>query len=176
MQLRADLALKSAIKSLTDVVLPALDSGNAPAQEQLQVVIGLLSLLAARLPLQFEYDRDELARLLEFARALDAADVPHRDTQLPLELGASIAAAGEVLDRAQTTPEALLLAVRDLRAMTGAAVSAQYAAASAAQRATLTRLVLAHADAQIVRERAWVIAQGWEADPALIPSIERLLR
>ena len=72
MQLRADIQLQTAIRALTEVVAPAVDAGNALAVEQLQVVIGMLHLMAVRLPLQVRYDCDELARLLELSKALSA--------------------------------------------------------------------------------------------------------
>ncbi len=53
MQLREDLQLQTAIRALTEVVTPAVDTSNALAVEQLQVVIGMLHLMAARLPLRF---------------------------------------------------------------------------------------------------------------------------
>jgi hypothetical protein len=36
-------------------------------------------------------------------------------------------------------------------------------------------IVTAHAKEQLLRERAWLIGQGWEADPASIPAIETLI-
>ena len=90
MQLRADLQLATAIRALTEVVLPAVDADNALAVEQTQVVIGMLQLMAARLPWQFRHDCDELARLLTLCRALQPYDddgglapATHAGTSMP---------------------------------------------------------------------------------------------
>ena len=118
MQLREDLQLQTVIRALTEVVMPAVDSGNALAVEQLQVVIGMLHLLAARLPLRFRYDCDELARLLELCKALSA----NEDSALAR---ASVAGAA-VLARAQADPAEVLQAIRELRSLSGALITAIY--------------------------------------------------
>ena len=105
MQLREDLQLQTVIRALTEVVMPAVDSGNALAVEQLQVVIGMLHLLAARLPLRFRYDCDELARLLELCKALDASEGS--------ALARANVAGAAVLARAQADPVEVLQALHD---------------------------------------------------------------
>ena len=171
MQLRSDLALPAMIKSLSEVVLPAVDPQNQPAIEQLQVTIGLLNLLAERLPLEFRYDRDELERLLGFARALAAIDGADADAVQALATG--IARGSDVLERARATPREMLESIRELRSTAGALVTAAYAGGDAAARNALEVLVLEHADAQLLRERAWLAPQGWEA--GTLPAIGDLI-
>ena len=167
MQLRADIQLQSVIRALTEVVLPAVDSGNALAVEQTQVVIGMLQLMAARLPLQFRYDCDELTRLLALCRALQAHDNG--------ALRNAIHAGAEVLDRAQAGPDEVLQAIRELRALSGAVITAIYSDGDDAAREQVAREVLAHAEQQLLRERAWALPQGWESQPESFPPIEDLL-
>lgn len=169
MQLREDIQLQTAIRALSEVVMPAVDAANALAVEQLQVVIGMLSLMAARLPLQFRYDCDELARLIEFAQALENCGGSASALRDARERGADVAA------RAQAEPQEVLLALRALRETSGALITALYRDGNDDQRAALTRVVLAHADQQLLRERAWVLPQGWEAQPESLPAIETLL-
>ena len=64
MQLRYEIALAAMMKSMTDVVIPAVDGKNDLAVQQANLVVGLLNLLAQQLPQQFRFDRDELQRLL----------------------------------------------------------------------------------------------------------------
>lgn len=170
MQLRPDVALRATVKSLKDVVLPAVDAHNGPAVEQLQIAIGLIALVAERLPLEFRYDCDELERLLAFAHALKevtAGDAP------ALESGT--AEAQDVLDRAQASPADVLAAIRALRETTGAVVGAAYADGDPHTREQLSALVLAHAGEQLTRERAWLLPQGWEPAPERLPAIEDLV-
>jgi len=168
MQLREDIQLKSVIRALTEVVLPAVDSGNALAVEQTQVVIGMLQLMAARLPLRFRYDCDELTRLLGLCRALEAHDTDG-------VLTTASHAGAEVLSRAQAGPDEVLAAIRQLRALSGAVITATYRDGDDAARSELTQLVLDHADQQLLRERAWVAPQGWEIQPEVLPAIDTLL-
>lgn len=176
MQLRADIQLQTAIRALTEVVAPAVDAGNALAVEQLQVVIGMLHLMAVRLPLQVRYDCDELARLLELSKALNAEldDDGHQGAISALA-GASSAGAA-ILARAQADPSELLQAIRDLRSLSGALVTAVYRDGNTAARTRITTLVLTHADQQLLRERAWVAPQGWETQPERLPAIADLLK
>ena len=64
MQMRPQIQLQAVIKALGDVVLPAIDPDNRLALEQGKLAIGLLTLLAQQLPVQFAFDCDELTRLI----------------------------------------------------------------------------------------------------------------
>ena len=70
MQMRPDPQIKSVIKAMNDVVLPAVDPQNKLAQEQVRLCMGLLGLMAKQLPLQFRFDCDELARLSAYSAEL----------------------------------------------------------------------------------------------------------
>lgn len=172
MQLRDDVSLDAAIGTLKDIVLPALDPANAHAQEQLQVVIGLLSLMAARRGIAWRYDLDELSRLVPFCRALAAMGSEHSAEALAW----LTTSAADVLTRAGAGPDEVLQSIRALREASGALVSALYRDGDGALRARLSRLVLDHADAQLLRERAWLAPQGWETQPETLPDIETLLK
>lgn len=175
MQLRYDVQLRAMIKSLSDVVLPAVDENNQLAREQIQVTIGMLSLMAERLPLQFRYDCDELQRLTEFAATLSAQPGTAADDDEGAALRKVADDANSILARAQAGPNKVLGAIRRLREASAAVVTARYRDGTPEQRKALTQIVTAHAEAQLLRERAWVLPQGWEADPARVPTIEELL-
>ncbi|MCC6710062.1 MAG: hypothetical protein IT492_21090 [Gammaproteobacteria bacterium] len=166
MQLREDLQLQTAIRALVEVIAPAVDAGNALAVEQTQIVIGMLQLMAARLPLQYQYDCDELVRLVDLSRALEDHDG---------RLATARAAGAEVLARAQATPQELLAAIRNLRKLSGAVITAAYRDGDDATRTSVSKHVLAHAEQQLLRERAWFAPQGWELQPESLPDIENLL-
>lgn len=176
MQLRADIQLQTAIRALTEVVAPALDSKNAMAVEQLQIVIGLLHLMAAQLPLQARYDRDELTRLLALGFALVAAVDSAAYAPVIASLTAAITSGDAALTRRESDALATLPAIRDLRTHVGALVTAVYHDGQDAERARVMTLVLAHADAQLLRERAWLAPMGWESQPENLPGIGDLLK
>ncbi|MFT3792286.1 MAG: hypothetical protein QM741_14715 [Rudaea sp.] len=173
MQLRPDIQIRSMLKALTEVVLPAVDPGNPLAQEQTRLCIGMLSLMATQLPLQFRFDKDELARLVDLGQRLGAT--PGADTHARQALAADIDGANDVLARAGAEPGELVDAIRALRASTGAVVSQSCAEAKPDEIREIERAVLDASGAQLLRDRAWVLPQGWEADPKALPPIESLI-
>lgn len=176
MQMRPDVQIQSILKSMSDVVLPAIDPDNKLAQEQARLCMGLIGLMARQLPLQFEYDCDELARLIRFANDLCAVDSPVEPSRATAEaLGTSAREAAAVLACARATPEQVYQEVRALRVATGRVVTALCHDGESAARARVQQRVLAMSREQLLRERAWVISQGWEPDPRAVPNIESLL-
>jgi len=172
MQLRPEIQLRASIKSLTDVVLPAVDANNKLAVEQLQLAIGLLSMMEQRLPLEFKFDCDELRRLVGFADELKHYAA---DSDALVELSAAAGAGADVLERAQASPAEVLNAVRRLRASGGTLAATAYRAGSPDNRAAIMKTVLAMSGEQLLRDRAWVSLQGWEPHPEAIPPIAELL-
>jgi hypothetical protein len=174
--MRPAVQIKSMVKAMTDVVLPAIDPANKLAQEQARLVVGMLGLMAQQLPLQFRFDRDELARLLELAAALGQAADGVAGLRAGVErMGEAAAAAAQTLEQARLGPEDVEHAVRQMRAVTSELVRAACAAADGPAMRRVQEAVLASSAQQLLRDRSWVLAQGWEPDPAAIPKIQELL-
>lgn len=176
MELRPALQIQTVIKAMTDVVLPAIDPDNKLAQEQARLVIGMLNLVAQRQPLMYRYDRDELSRFLALADTLrsQARDLPQAMDALRA-LERCVEAGADVLERARAEPSELERANFDLREKIGALITAIYTGADTASLKHVSATVTAHAREQLLRERSWLIAQGWEADPKSLPAIETLI-
>lgn len=176
MQMRPQLQIQSVLKAMTDVVLPALDPHNKLAQEQIRLCMGLLGLMAKQLPLQFQFDCDELARLTRFAGELGSMATGGAQTLGAVaELAERSRTAADVLERARATPAQIENEVRQLRAATGAVVTQVFRDGDARAQERVQRAMLAMSRDQLLRERAWVISQGWEPDPSAVPAIESLL-
>jgi hypothetical protein len=176
MQMRPEVQIKSMVKAMTDVVLPAIDPANKLAQEQGRLVIGLLSLMAQQLPLQFRYDCDELRRLVGLAAGLKQAAGGAPEARASVEeMNRSAAAAAATLAQALVGPQQLEQAVRDLRQVTSEVVRSVAAAKDGQAMRQVQQVVLATSKEQLLRDRSWVLMQGWEPDPAAIPRIETLL-
>ncbi|HEU0198890.1 MAG TPA: hypothetical protein VFR86_00490 [Burkholderiaceae bacterium] len=177
MQLRPEIQIKSVLKAMTDVILPALDPANPLAQEQARLCIGHLSVIAARLSLQYRYDLDELGRLLALTRRVQ--QLPGADALAPRSLTAladSARRGANAFARARAEPAELVEAVRALRAATGKLVQEAFENDPSGRTTDeLQRVVMDASREQLVRERAWLKVQGWEADPDAIPAIETLL-
>lgn len=177
MELRPALQIQTVIKAMLDVILPAVDPNNRMAQEQAGLVVGMLNLLAQRLPLAYRYDCVELSRLLEFAENLRSKTAGIRAASESLESLAASARVGEdVLERAKAEPSELEQAVFDLREKIGALIQAAYAEADGpAVLKSIGATVLEASREQLLRERVWVIGQGWESKPDELPSLETLI-
>jgi hypothetical protein len=176
MDLRPALQIQTSIKAMMDVVLPAVDPNNKLAQEQARLVIGMLNIVAQRMSLTYRYDRDELARFLALAETLkeQAKDLPGaKDALHALDGAADIGT--DVLDRARAEPSELESANFDLREKIGALITAIYTGTDTNKLKHISKTVTAHAKEQLLRERSWLIGQGWEADPKSIPAIETLI-
>lgn len=176
MELRAEIQIQSMIKALTDVVLPAVDPANQLAVEQTRLVIGMLSLMAKQLPVQFRFDRDELQRLLDAAATLLPEEIREPACAEALERLAQTHRSGaKVLERCVIDPATLLSAVHDLRAAFSDLVAAVPATQEHALIERVERTVMSLSQEQLLRDRSLLLPQGWELDPDAIPEIETLL-
>ncbi len=176
MQMHPSLQIQSMIKALTDVVLPAVDPANKLAQEQARLVVGTLNLMAQQLPLRFRFDCDELSRLLQLADVLRKAAQGGAGTAACVErMGRAATAASRALEQAQAGPDAIGQAIRDLRAVTSQVVRSAYVECEGAALKRVEGAVLASSKEQLLRDRSWVLAQGWEPDPEAVPKIRNLL-
>lgn len=176
MQLRSDIQLQSMIKALRDVIIPAIDPANRLAVEQAQLVTGMLGLMQHQLPLQYGFDRDELRRLVDLLHGLKVVcDLDPALESLPGKYKGLITESRAVLDGSTVDPGRLHETVRRLREVVGevARFADEHAAEPARQR--IEREVLELSREQLLRDRALVAPQGWEPDPAALPSIHSLL-
>lgn len=176
MQLRPDIQITSMIKAMTDVILPAVDPNNKLALEQSQLIVGMLSLMARQLPLQFAFDRDELERLLASCDALRQLPTNTPQTGAAQELLASCqSAASQVLAKCTVDPSALYTAISELRQAMCSIVQHFVASDDVQAQLQAERIILDMSKAQLLRDRALLVMQGFERNPAALPSIEGLL-
>lgn len=176
MQSRSDIQIKSILKAMNDVVLPAVDPNNKLAQEQARLCMGLLGLMAKQLPLQYRFDCDELARLSAYAAELQKLAKGGQETTAALStLQQQAGKAEALLERSRVSPQEVLDAVRGLREATGSLITSVYRDGDSGAQDRVQRATLAMSKEQLLRDRSWVLAQGWEADPKAIPPIEELL-
>ncbi len=176
MQLRPQIQIQTIIKAMMEDVIPALDQTNQLAMQSAQLTIGTLMLISQHLPLEYRYDCDELARLLASAETLQAQAKGIAKTRDTLtKLTAASHAGADVLRRARAEPGEIVEAVRELRAATAEAVSAVYAEGDEAAQSAVEKTVLSMSKEQLLRDRSWLLMQGWEPDPKSVPAIETLL-
>ena len=176
MDLRPEIQLRSMIKAMTEVVLPAVDPENDLACEQAQLVLGMLHLMAARLPWQFHYDIDALDRAVALSSKIDQDADGGPETQAALAaLKDAATNGGRVLAGAKSSPEDLEQAILDLRAKTASTLNAMQIDGDPECRKTIGRAVLEAAREQTTRERAWFAPQGWDTEAEAPPPLETML-
>ena len=176
MELRATFQIPTLIKAMTDVVLPAVDPNNKLAQEQAQLILGSLHLIAQRLPLQYRYDRHELNSFLALSEQLEAASGGSPELlEAVAVLHTSSTNGSDVLARAGAEPGELEAANLRMRESIGAVVQSSSALKDENLRRRIESLVMAHAKDMLLRERAWLAMQGWEGKNAPLPAVETLI-
>jgi hypothetical protein len=175
MQLRPLLQIQTIIKAMTEDIIPALDQTNQLAMQSAHLTIGTLALIAQHLPLEYRYDCDELARLIECAKSLGAQLKPKGGLTAAAELTEAGKVGSDVLSRARAEPGEIVEAVRRLRAASAKAVTAVYEAGDEAAQAAVQKTVLVMSKQQLLRDRSWLLMQGWEPDPKSVPGIAELL-
>lgn len=156
-----ELRIRSMMRALTEVVLPAVDPHNALAQEQARLLLGHLHALALHHRDESTLDALSDAALETLARALLGDSVGGAHTQ------AAAHAVRQALPAADA--RALSRAVEELIVAAGIDGDADFQASSAA-------LVLTHARTETWRGRTWFKAMNFDARPEQLPSIEHLLR
>lgn len=177
MELRATFQIPLLIKALTDVVVPAVDPDNKLAQEQAQLVVASLNLIAQRLPLQYRYDRHELDSFVALAAVLEEEAGEGAELADVLDgLRQSARHGQEVLARAGAEPAELEQANNALRNAVGRLIQTAVTLQDDARRAALDRAVMAHAKDMLLRERTFLAAQGWEGKNAELPALDDLLK
>ena len=176
MELRATFQIPTLIKALTDVVLPAVYPNNKLAQEQAQLIIGSLHLIAQRLPLQYRYDRHELSSFLELGKQLEREAAGSTElASAASSLASSTAVGSEVFTRVGAEPGEIEAANLALRESVGLVVQSSATLHDEPRRKVIESAVMAHAKDMLLRERAWVAPQGWEGKDSGLPAVESLI-
>ena len=175
MEVRPEIQIQAMIKAMVDVVLPAVDPEQKMAQEQARLVIGTLGLIASRLPVAYRFDRDQLDRYVSLSRELVALDKADGGGQTVSKLESLAERGADVLQRARAEPAELESTVFDLRAEVSSLLQSLHKSSSPEKWNKVNRLILDASRMEIDRERALVVAMGFEPKPGSIPPIESLL-
>lgn len=169
MELRAEFLIPAISKTLKDVVLPALDDEHQVAQEQINLAIGFLNILAQQQPIQHAYDLDELNRHQLFASDLC--------TLLGLEstYGGIISRAKEISAEPGQAPETIVATTRQLRGAITAMMAQGHDRGDANLSKNLSGKINIFAHEQLARERAMTAPMGFETGAQAVPAIEEQL-
>lgn len=176
MEMRPQLQIQTIIKAIMEDILPALDQTNQLAMQSAQLAIGTLTLISQHLPLEYRYDCDELTRLVDAAETLQQQARGGEQTESAVKaLETAAALSRDVLDRARAEPGELLSAIHQMRAATADTVRAVYAEGDESTQSSVQDTILTMSKAQLLRDRSWLLMQGWEPDPKAVSAIDTLL-
>ncbi|RUT76917.1 hypothetical protein EHM94_17955 [Marinobacter sp. NP-6] len=128
MQLRPEIQLQSMIKAMKDTIIPVLAPDNKPAREQAQLIVETMRLMQKQLPIMYDFDRDELSRLVALAESLQAEADDEEG------LNGVVRSAKHALAGASTTPKVLEQEIKRLRKLIGECVTRTYQSADPAKK------------------------------------------
>jgi len=162
-----EIRVLSLLRTLEDLVIPAVDPGNALAQEQCQLILAQLRMLMTQLPYIGDY------------HALCRDDVQATTTVLrPVTGGSQTQAAGQALDEALNAAESATdarAAYQRLGFAFEALIRAVAIDGTPAYRARVEAEALAFSRRQARRERTWFKATGFDPHPDTLPSLEQMV-
>jgi hypothetical protein len=167
-------ALAAAVKALTQVVAPSVDTRNPLAVEQLRLVAMYLDFLVQRRPQERRLAWKNLSLQHELAR------------QASLLIGTAFPAIGQrLLDAAARAEAQLRLPIApashweqlhgEMAELLAEAIAAANGGGDTALRDALESLVVSHAKEQLLLHRAWFLPYGFEGRPESLPTLESML-
>jgi hypothetical protein len=164
-----DVQLQVIIKSLKDNVLPAVDSANQLAQQQIQLSLAALEITRNHLPLVHALMRRDIAEHIAVAEKLQAVclDKPSLDALADAIGRAQAALADPALGFIQLQEEARLL-----REGVGAAITNN---ADTPQAEAVEKVILQTSTTPMMLGRAWNKPMGFEPDPRAVPDLAEQL-
>lgn len=160
MQPSFDLRIRSMIKALAEIVLPALPPEREMAREQGQIVLGSLELIRQQVDHAHWFEAVDLLSLCELGHALLAIE----DLDAPPTLRESIEQAARLAQRWNVADLFLRQASGELRELIDQSVATAFVSGSIEMRGRVQRLVLEHAREASARERAFLAGAGWDPD------------
>jgi len=164
-----DIRLKSMMKSIEQIILPAIDAQNSLAQEQAALLLGQLKLLQ----LQWRYNAEYLSICLRdnqaFARELIlVAKGGDRTQQASHQLVAMLEVASVPSDKLDAFVEQIAAGIDTLLQ----AISEDGGDSS---RSSVGTVVLRYAQEQAKRDRTWFASTGFDPEVASLGSVEDLI-
>jgi hypothetical protein len=170
------LRIHAMIRSLREVVLPALPNDQMLAIDQANILVGYLGIMAEQHDRVFEYLLVELAEYAELLSAL-VEDAPGAQSiaDAVARARAALGMAAPILQMSIPRQGELSVLIRSLKESVDELLPAARQDGTPAYRQASTKRVMQQAEQQILRERAWFRASGFELDASRLPSLDAVL-
>lgn len=158
------IRIQSVLRTLQDVVIPAVDQANSLAVEQCGVILAQLNMLAQHMPLIGDYHalcRDDMLAVAQEAGRAPAGGA---------ETLAATAALAQAVDQADGEIDANA-AYHRVGSALEALIRAVAADGEAGYRAAVDQAVLAFSRRQARRERTWFKEAGFDPRAGELPAL-----
>ena len=170
------LRIHAMIRSLREVVLPALPNDEMLAIDQANILVGYLGIMAEQHDRVFEYLLVELAEYAELLRAMvEDAHGAQSIEDAVAKARAALGMAAPILQMSIPRQGELSALVRSLKESVDELLHAARQDGTPAYRQLSAQRVMQQAERQILRERAWFRASGFELETSQLPSIDDVL-
>ena len=168
------LRIQAMIRSLREVILPALPAGEMLAIDQTNILIGYLRIMALQHDKVFDYLLAELADYTELVDAM-VEEAGDGHDEVVLAARTAVAEAKPLLETSIPHQSEVAARVRALKTCADDLLCAVRQSGPAGRSHALANRVMEQAGRQILRERAWFRASGFELDADKLPSIDEVL-
>jgi len=170
------LRIHAMIRSLRDVVLPALPKNEMLAIDQANILVGYLGIMAEQHDRVFEYLLVELSEYAELLSAMveDGHGAPSIEEAVA-KARAALGIAAPILQISIPRQGELGALVRSLKESVDDLLHAAQLDGTSAYRQASAQRVMQQAERQILREREWFRASGFELDAGQLPPINDVL-
>jgi hypothetical protein len=169
MAIGADLRLMAMIRAISEVIIPAIPANQKLAIDQATIVLGNLKMLADQQDRAVDFAMAELREHLELIGTLAQAADGGPATAASAETARNLARELRPVAALPCPTQAILLDMA-ARAKTAGEVlvDAAFEDGAPAFRAAVANAVMAQAECQIERERAWTRAAGFDPPSAAL--------
>jgi len=167
------VGLRAVVRSLTDVVTPAIDPGASLAMEQLRLSIDYIEFVMGRIDYLHARDQFELRHHLEMARNVQmiVASVAMEEVATlvtSIERGVAVSA------DSSASAQQMKLASSQLASAISRVVKKAPELEDTA-RFAIERSVVRSGQAQIAFERSWYLPLGFDPDPANVRPLSEVI-
>lgn len=171
------LRLQSMLRSMVEVVVPAIGAEQQLARDQAAIIVANIRLLMDQHDKVYHFLLCELREYRDLVRALQAvASAADSATKpVPEPAGAVAPWVGDLLGMTLPAQRDLADTVTRLKQQADQLLEALLAGGDPGAREQASALVLEQSGKQIERERSWVRSSGFDADVASVPAIDILL-
>jgi hypothetical protein len=170
------LRIQSMIRSMQEVVIPAIPSSQRLALDQANIIVGNLRIMAEQHDKLFQYELVELREFVSLVREMAEAAVGGAASQASKEGARPVLEnATKIVGLSIPTQSELAALTRSMKSAADALLRAAYEDGEPGFRAVARAAVMRQSESQIMRERSWFRMAGFELEPGKLATLEQVL-